>query len=225
MPKLSDTQLIILSAAARHDDGAALPPPTSVKLNDAAVTATLKALLAKQLLVEQPVMPGSVSWRETEGGQRLMLVISDAGRQAIGLLAEQLVDDRTIATRTSADPGHTNRYRPSKTVTRTSNSKSSRAKTRTSKSKPSSSKVRTKQKPKQTTSSTQVRPGTKLAMLVSLLRRKQGAGITELAKATGWQAHSVRGAISGTLNKKLGLKVVSENDDRRGRVYRIKAGN
>ena len=43
----------------------------------------------------------------------------------------------------------------------------------------------------------------------------------EAVAATGWQAHSVRGAISGTLKKKLGLAVTSEPIEKRGRVYRI----
>jgi hypothetical protein len=42
-----------------------------------------------------------------------------------------------------------------------------------------------------------------------------------MQSATGWQAHSVRGAISGALKKKLGLEVTSEKIDGRGRVYRI----
>jgi hypothetical protein len=67
-------------------------------------------------------------------------------------------------------------------------------------------------------------PETKQARLVGLLKRKAGATIDEVMEATGWQAHSVRGAISGTLKKKLGLKVESEIADGRGRVYRIAAG-
>jgi hypothetical protein len=65
-------------------------------------------------------------------------------------------------------------------------------------------------------------PGkTKQAILVDLLSRSNGATLAELVNATGWQRHSVRGAISGTLKKKLGLTVTSEPTDDRGRVYRI----
>ena len=67
------------------------------------------------------------------------------------------------------------------------------------------------------------RPGTKLASLITLLDRKEGATIGDLTRATKWQAHSVRGAISGTLKKKLGLAVISEKVEGRGRVYRIAA--
>jgi Protein of unknown function (DUF3489) len=44
-----------------------------------------------------------------------------------------------------------------------------------------------------------------------------------VTKATGWQPHSVRGAISGALKKKLGLAVASDKVEGRGRVYRIAA--
>ena len=65
------------------------------------------------------------------------------------------------------------------------------------------------------------RAGTKQALLIDLLQRKNGASIDELVKATGWQPHSVRGAISGALKKKLGLTVTSESIGKRGRVYQI----
>ena len=66
-----------------------------------------------------------------------------------------------------------------------------------------------------------IRPGTKLALVLDLLRRPDGATIAEITAATDWQAHSVRGFISGTLKKKLGLVVSSESEGDRGRVYRI----
>ena len=60
----------------------------------------------------------------------------------------------------------------------------------------------------------------KLGALVEMLRRKEGARLEELMTLTGWQAHSVRGAIAGAVKKKLGLAVVSEKSEA-GRVYRI----
>ena len=65
------------------------------------------------------------------------------------------------------------------------------------------------------------RPGGKLGLIVKRLEATAGATLDELVHATGWQPHSVRGAISGALKKKLGLIVAAEKVDGRGRVYRI----
>ena len=66
-----------------------------------------------------------------------------------------------------------------------------------------------------------VRPGTKLAALVMVLRSPQGATSLQLMLATGWQPHTVRGAISGMLRKQLGLNVVLAHNDSGERVYRV----
>ncbi len=63
-------------------------------------------------------------------------------------------------------------------------------------------------------------PLSKITRVVALLRRPGGATLSELMAETGWQAHSVRGALSGAIRKKLGLEVVSEKSGV-GRVYRI----
>ena len=65
------------------------------------------------------------------------------------------------------------------------------------------------------------RAGTKQAMLIDLLRTPDGATMDEIVAATGWLAHTARGAMSGALGKKLGLVVTSEKDAARGRVYRL----
>jgi Protein of unknown function (DUF3489) len=51
------------------------------------------------------------------------------------------------------------------------------------------------------------RAGTKQALMIELLRRPEGATVEQIAAATGWQKHTIRGAISGALKKKLGLNV------------------
>jgi hypothetical protein len=63
-------------------------------------------------------------------------------------------------------------------------------------------------------------PKGKLGKLIELLRRPEGATIEAMMAATGWQAHSVRGAMSGALKKKQGLAIASDKSDA-GRVYRI----
>ena len=65
------------------------------------------------------------------------------------------------------------------------------------------------------------RARTKQAMLIAMLQAPEGATITEIVAATGWLAHTARGAISGALGKKLGLIVTSAKEEGRGRVYRI----
>jgi hypothetical protein len=63
----------------------------------------------------------------------------------------------------------------------------------------------------------------KLGTVVAMLRRKEGATISQLVKATGWQAHSVRGAMSGAVKKKLGLTISSTKTDG-VRTYRVGGG-
>jgi hypothetical protein len=67
----------------------------------------------------------------------------------------------------------------------------------------------------------QRRKGTKQETLIEMLRAEGGATIDEIVEATGWQAHTVRGAMSGALKKKLGLTIASEKVEGRGRVYRL----
>ena len=69
----------------------------------------------------------------------------------------------------------------------------------------------------------QAREGSKKAEVLELLRRSKGATLDEIAKATGWQAHTVRGFISGTLGKKMGLKVESFKTPEGERAYRVPA--
>ena len=58
--------------------------------------------------------------------------------------------------------------------------------------------------------------------VIAMLLRPEGATVDEVASATGWQRHTVRGVFSGTLKKKLGLTLASAKEER-GRVYRIGA--
>jgi len=66
------------------------------------------------------------------------------------------------------------------------------------------------------------RQGGKTSKVLDLLRRSGGASGKELMKATGWQAHSVRGFLSGVLGKKMGLHVTSTKTDDGGRRYAVK---
>ena len=74
---------------------------------------------------------------------------------------------------------------------------------------------------KAATKTAAARDGSKKAEVIGLLQRKGGATLTQIMKATGWQAHSVRGFISGALGKKMGLTVESAKRKDGERVYTI----
>jgi hypothetical protein len=61
----------------------------------------------------------------------------------------------------------------------------------------------------------------KQAALIGLMRRPEGATLAQLCEATGWRAHTVRGAIAGTVKKRLGLVVTSVKPQDSQRVYRV----
>ncbi len=67
----------------------------------------------------------------------------------------------------------------------------------------------------------EARDGSKKAVVLALLRREGGATLGEIAQATDWQLHSIRGFLSGQIAKKMGLKVDSTKDDGGKRRYHI----
>lgn len=71
---------------------------------------------------------------------------------------------------------------------------------------------------------TTVAAPTKTQVCLDMLRRKTGATASELMAATGWQAHSVRGFLSGTVRKKLGLTLASTKDEGGERRYGLLRG-
>lgn len=192
MPKLTDTQLVILSAAAQRDGGAVLPLPASLTINKGAAAAVLKSLVKRGLIAEQPAGRDDEPWREVDG-RRMTLAVTEAGLEAIGVETDHA----------AAASAGTAKTKPKKKRRDKTTTPAAGADTMPHGSSPA------------------VRPGTKQALLIDLLRRDGGATIGEIVEAIGWQPHSVRGAISGAVKKKLGLIVASETVDGRGRVYRI----
>ena len=78
-----------------------------------------------------------------------------------------------------------------------------------------------KKAPKAATTAGSARDGSKAAKIIDLLEQPNGATLGEIMKATDWQAHSVRGFISGSLGKKMGLTVTSAKRENGERVYSI----
>ncbi len=68
---------------------------------------------------------------------------------------------------------------------------------------------------------TGVREGSKTEKILDLMKRTGGATLKELTKATGWQAHSVRGFLSAVVGKKMGLTVISTKSEAGERTYKI----
>jgi hypothetical protein len=67
------------------------------------------------------------------------------------------------------------------------------------------------------------REGSKTATILEMLKRTGGATTKELLKATSWQPHSLRGFLSGTVGKKMGLSVTSTKGEDGERSYSVKA--
>ena len=82
MAKLTDTQLIVLSAAAARDDGVAVVP---AKMNRAAASKVGASLVTRKLMREVRSKPGMPVWRQGEDGRPVSLIITRAGRDAIGV--------------------------------------------------------------------------------------------------------------------------------------------
>lgn len=206
MSKLTDTQLVILATAAKRDDGTILPLPKKLKLEAGSADPLLRSLIRKKLIAEQPANGASATWRESADGQRMMLVITQAGLRAIGAEAgpTEEAEAEDAAGRRAAAPK--NRKSASPKARRSQQGKERQARTVGRRA---------------GAASPEARAGSKQAKLVELLRRPHGASIAEMMKATGWQAHSVRGVISGTIKKKLGLTVTSEKAESGERHYRI----
>ena len=67
------------------------------------------------------------------------------------------------------------------------------------------------------------KPVSKQDRVLALLRRQDGASIAEICETTGWQAHSARGFLSGTLKKRLKIDVISEKNTTGERRYFVAA--
>jgi hypothetical protein len=192
MTKLSDTQAVILSAAAQRDDGAVLPLPETLRIKGGAVDKVLGSLKAKGLIEHQGI---------PRGDNPPPLRITRAGLEAIGVEAE---DDAPEGA-TPPDTGATSANAGVQAIDPGPVAGADGAATPATKSKPAKSKARATRsgwadKPTP-------RAGTKQAQMIELLRRPEGATVEQIAEVTGWQHHTIRGAISGALKKKLGLTI------------------
>ena len=193
MTKLSDTQAVILSAAAQRDDGAVLPLPETLKLKGGAVDKVLGSLEAKGLIDHQGA---------PRGDDPPPLRITRAGLQAIGVEAEDPGSDTAPPEADTgampADAGVQAVEGPAHGTEADSAATPARSKAKAKAAKPG--KAAPAGSPRRA-------PAPSRRCMIEMLERPEGATVEQIAAATGWQKHTIRGAISGALKKKLGLTV------------------
>ena len=160
--RLSDLQLVLLSAAARSDKGHIYPLPVTATRDEQRAAKELKSLLRRKLIDEVEVTDGTQTWR-ADGDLRFGLVLNEAGRTALGLGAETEGAGPAVPTEQTNAPGSP-------------------------------------------------RAGSKIARVIALLQRDEGATLGEMVEATGWLPHTTRAALTG-LKKKGHLVERSKRGD------------
>jgi len=195
MTKLSDTQAVILSAASQREDGAILPLPDTLKIKGGAVDKVLGSLKTKGLIDHQGA---------SRGDDPPPLRITRAGLQAIGVETEEDAPEGATPADTGATSADAGAQATDAAVPATEADAAAtpgKRKAKAGKAKPT--------KPEKAAADTKPTPraGTKQARMIEMLKRPEGATVEQIAAATGWQHHTIRGAISGALKKKLGLTV------------------
>ena len=239
MTKLSDTQSIILAEASQRADGNLLPLPGS--LRGGALAKVIGALLRRGLIEERTIdsiQPPDASlnrvWRQDDDGRAILLYITEAGLASIGCEPEDAgtpgADAEPEAVPYAMLEGTNSAGEPAAGATddatdgATDAPKAKAGRKGGSRRKGDGAAPKAKGKAKGDAKvAPSPRTGTKQEKLISMLRTPEGASIDEIVAATGWQPHTIRGAIAGALKKKLGLMVTSEKVEGRGRVYRIGA--
>jgi hypothetical protein len=189
MAKLTDTQLIVLSKAAARDDGIAVVP---AKMNKAAASKVGASLLARKLMRELGSKAGMPIWREDDDGRPISLMITRAGRDAIGVDAdnEATQTPRSDRKTRSRSPSHSKGDGPKRSA-----------------STPPALAVALP------------RAGSKQALVIEMLSAKGGATLAALVEATGWLPHTTRAALTGL--RKRGVPIERSREAAEASTYRI----
>ena len=224
MTKLSDTQAILLSAAAQRADGNLLPLPGS--LRGGAAIKVVTALLARDLAREEVTDLADPRRRRAEHD------LAQRARRPRRPPAHHPGRARSHRHRTRQRACDGADGRPRRIPVQRRHQLGRRAggwpgggrgAGRGPEEARPSEEGGCPTEPSPAPAARKTRDDTKQAQLIAMLRRKEGATIAQIVAATGWQPHTVRGAFAGALKKKLGLTVTSEKVEGGQRVYRIEA--
>ena len=236
MTKLSDTQAILLSAAAQRADGNLLPLPGSLRGGAAVkvVGALLARGLAREEVTDRTTRADSALntvWRNEDDGRAVLLKITPEGLAAIGVEPARRGEPEAAPAGETVDyrfnEGTNSAGEPAAGLGRRTPAEAPKKRGRPKKATEPAEAPKKRGRPKKAAAEPaapaprKTRDDTKQAQLIAMLRRKEGATIAQIVAATGWQPHTVRGAFAGALKKKLGLTVTSEKVEGGERVYRI----
>jgi hypothetical protein len=177
--KLTDTHLMLLSAASQRDDGLL---DLASRLKGNTLQSTAEKLLKGRLVAEVSVDPDQPAWRSDEWESRIGLKITAIGLAAIGVSH----DDEGSESENGTQPEEGRN--------------------------PHQSDEPHQPRPE--------RPGTKRALVISLLQREEGADLDDLIQATGWLPHTTRAALTGL--RQRGYTIRKQKGAQGQTVYSIK---
>ena len=197
--KLTDTQLVLLVAAAKRKDLCLVAPPT---LKGATAQKVASKLISAGFVKEVKAKASDPIWRrDEESGASYVLKLTAAGAKAIAV--DDAAKPEDAGEESDALANRDQAAIPSKLDAKQARSAEAMERGPIRPSAP--------------------RFGSKLARVVGLLHRDDGATIEELIAATGWLAHTTRAALTG-LRKRGYAVAIDRSEDKRGSCYRIPAG-
>jgi Protein of unknown function (DUF3489) len=197
--KLTDTQLVLLGAAAQRKDLCLVAPPT---LKGATAQKVASKLISAGFVKEVKAKANDPIWRrDQESGVSYALKLTAPGAKAIAV--DDAAEPEGAGEESDALANRDQAAIPSKLDAKDARSADAMEPGPIRPSAP--------------------RGGSKLAQVIELLHRDHGATIEELIAATGWLAHTTRAALTG-LRKRGYAVAIDRSDDTRGSFYRIPVG-